>query len=337
MAKNLKPHHPVCITMYSEIEKLLQNHQTYLELWKTTFRDFVACASIPVLLTGNIPQQHINTAFTKACEEVHQAILNDSNSTNIELLQLAYALWSPMTATVFNNCALSAGPSQPTAKISATPSKKQKKSSPTSKVNSIPNRSVIVHKSKPKPTPEPVKAVSVSDTATVSQVTVADENIYDDLTEYRRTTEVLYHADRYITCSEPRCAMCDKMFRRVLLSPCVGHEPCVKSGWFPHVGVRLWAKIYKTHHDAGTLNIDVSAPVSKGRKAAIDAIRELDSRKAPSTISEEVELMDDEVPDRVSNWVDSSLHLEQNLPRFRRSGSEPPPATLPLRYAPYHK
>lgn len=41
-------------------------------------------------------------------------------------------------------------------------------------------------------------------------------------------------------CERVGCTTCESLFVSLFPTPCVGHSPCLPSGWFPHVGEVLW-------------------------------------------------------------------------------------------------
>lgn len=75
--------------------------------------------------------------------------------------------------------------------------------------------------------------------------------VYRELSNHLGASGVVFR-QAHIPCKVPKCEPCRSLARSVALTPCEGHLPCLKSGWFPHVGKGLW-RFYQQKHQAGEL------------------------------------------------------------------------------------
>jgi len=84
---------------------------------------------------------------------------------------------------------------------------------------------------------------------------IPSAEVYEELAQHFKNSKIPYSvgAQSYITCRKRGCKFCKDMFYHTHITRCdiYNHTPCVPSGFFPHIGMRLW-KILKRLHDSGT-------------------------------------------------------------------------------------
>lgn len=83
------------------------------------------------------------------------------------------------------------------------------------------------------------------------------EQVLKQLSELRLSTIKPLYRNKYhyyIRCRSSRCDFCLTMFYHMSLTSCIslhhGDIPCHHTGYFPHVGLRLWKQL-RTRHDSG--------------------------------------------------------------------------------------
>lgn len=84
------------------------------------------------------------------------------------------------------------------------------------------------------------------------------EKVYTDLEAIMlQGKEHVYAKCKFIDCQEVGCAFCRSLFSNFTLSRCKGHPKCTKSGWYPHLGPKMWAHLTRFHK---TNNLFIAKP-----------------------------------------------------------------------------
>lgn len=317
------------LTMYSHIKELLVEFPELLRLWETTYRETIASTEVKDLLSGSISDKLQHTAFTRACETTSAKATFDSSLSSFSLSQqsklasIATTLWNPLLAGSLSLMKVTTPTaSKPASKSRPTPKPDVKVKKPT-KMEARPSStrpppSIVVprkHQTTPRKPPS-----SFVDTATVVTENVSNPQIYQDLEDYRATHPLLFEKFTYITCHVPSCSTCDAIFRNISLTKCEtnGHDPCVPSGWFPHLGPKLWFKLVR-HHYTGQLDFSELPSLSKGRIMSIRAY--LDVHDDVANISDLSSIASACPISRTASWIETADR--EMSPSKRKCSSEP--------------
>lgn len=323
------------LTMYEHIKTVLVHFPELQNLWETTYREHLVCVDIRRLLQGEITNFDQKNAFTKACEVTSEkaALMSSLSKSTLEALSLntiATTLWNPLFAGTlkaqFDNPSTSAqAPLASTSQQAYERPKYKKSVKVTPSTNAVPKSNIQTSKPKldiNKPEPFIPKATSFVDTATTSSAPINKSRIYVDLATFANSTTSLYgHLPLSVKCSKPNCPQCKHAFEFMRLTSCasLAHPPCVPSGWFPHIGSRLWAKL-KARHDNGSLDLrcrNNNDQLPSDRLQSIDEYQRLNRNqpsKPLSVVTEDASL-------RTRAWVDSTDDLPESVVGKRRRQS----------------
>lgn len=85
-------------------------------------------------------------------------------------------------------------------------------------------------------------------------IIIPTDDDFEILVSYLKSTDLLFAvpSQGHISCRQPGCKFCREMFCNTDVTSCgkYDHKNCTKSGFFPHVGIKLW-KILRSKHNSG--------------------------------------------------------------------------------------
>lgn len=312
--------------MYNSTRTTLADYPELLSFWESTYRDLIASSDISDLLTSKITEQTQYNAFTKAMEltSIRATELSHHHSSSSshygKLVSIATTLWNPLLATSLSvmKVHLSPPPVVSPAKASSpktvVPKQKQMNAKSVSKPGARPSPKITCYVPSAN-----APSVSFKDTATVSNIPHDTDQVYDDLKSYINDNPLLYKKFRYIRCKTNHCQKCRTIFSNTQLTSCAiaGHSPCVPSGWFPHVGGRLWG-ILRPSHDNDSLDFSDTPPVVEGRLMSFSEYR--GQHEVQDITEEEVQ---EAISNRTESWAAECESISLS-PRKRRASSLPP-------------
>lgn len=183
---------------------------------------------IKQLVTGIIPSKVLHNALSAALISTSAEADKEYDVTGeLKYRDIANKLWNPFTSSLISVSVTNAVTENVATPPSAPPHD-------TKKVKRLVD--------KPGDEGQPVSELSAK------QISSINTALVDILGTRKRVFRTPGHP--HIKCDKLRCTFCVALFERTTLTKCVGHKPCCKVGWYPHVGTGLWSMI-KSRHNTG--------------------------------------------------------------------------------------
>lgn len=191
--------------------------------FEDTFRSIYSSISLPLLLSGKIPQSQISTLLTSSLEATAQYCLEKSDHDHDPTYRdIANMLWNPLTATLF--------------KVIASTCKT---------ANDLP-KALQSRTTRDKVKPKPVDLPSTQISAVrhrLKEITLTKTHVYKT------------PGHMHVKCDTANCEFCKHLFNNLNITKCEGHKRCSKVGWYPHIGPALWQMLRKKHANKAIPNL----------------------------------------------------------------------------------
>lgn len=210
-------------------------------------------------------------------------------------------IWNPVSAALFNclMAQLSASapdPGGPRSRPRETKPKqgKSKAKQPQTNASASTAPAAASTAEKPKPVLKAVRPTSKSRSEArghhPNPATLSDEDVSSIRSQIsdalQKPSRHPFSAQPAVTCKAPSCKFCIAMAKHLHLSPCTIHigPSCHPSGWWPHVGRKLWSMVKRSHDSGQNYVPKVTAPRDDQLRSIACSVQSPHKRKcfAPS-------------------------------------------------------
>lgn len=207
------------------------------EAFESNSKDILLLEDLPNILSGNIHPLTTVNAMRHGLKALQDYPASGDFSS---------PYWNPVTAALLNcveqlvrSSALSNrtttrakhSPSTATSSSKRTPDRETAVRPPVVKPPSTKSTRCLVSTA---PLPSPEKIVSIREQLRLRYEAAALHPFSN-------------HAHVLRDCVNASCAICRDLYMKLSISKCEGHTPCHSTGYFPHLGSRLWKRIRDTH------------------------------------------------------------------------------------------
>lgn len=229
-----------------------------------------------ILMDGVIPPKILINLLSNSLQSTSNLALDKYKlSQNIEFLHMSYQIWNPLLEVTLRDCR---------TLVSANGLEKTSSTKPSKhRVGSI-------------------SAAFEDLTIQESQVQRVRQQLKDHGSSAKRPFTNKFH--KHIDCSQDNCKFCVKLFHSVNITKCVGHKPCHKTGFYPHIGQPLWCML-KNKHNKSDCNL-LPKPCKPGEIKALNQDEDKCEKEFSATTS----------------WADECSNAYSDLPFSERSNEE---------------
>lgn len=240
--------------IFESVSSLTEKDPILSQAFEQSFRESLSSLDMQILLSGPIPVEIFRSILSSSLQytSTHSLQLFESTSDK-RYERLHHQLWNPLVSSLVSSISASSLGNRPFHQQSST---------------------------------SKVRAGSITACfAALSLTTSEEEEIRQKLSDYSQKSNRLYNTKfhAHISCKTDRCRFCYAMFTHVNITKCVGHKPCHRSGYFPHVGTPLWSMIRKKH-TSGSCQFKVK-PCQSGEIKALAITSLEDTPEYDSSIS----------------------------------------------------
>lgn len=203
--------------LISTLTTLTKGETFLIHEFEKHFRSCISSLDIQTLLDGPIPQHITQNILSSSLQHLSEYAYKQFEDTNKPIYQqLAAQLWNPLIVELLLHVGLGSV---------------EQERRPSTQTTKIRNGSMQKAFSK--------LEISNDDASRVRS----------ELRKYTSKVKQPYQNrfHKHISCERKDCNFCLTMFKTVNITKCVGHKPCHKTGYYPHVGTSLWSMIKKRH------------------------------------------------------------------------------------------
>lgn len=202
------------------LSQITNSDAELLKHFEDTFRFAISSLDMQILMDGIIPPKILLNVLQNSLKSTSQlAFEKSTTSHNSNFLHMSFQIWNPLLEVTIRDCKtlLSA------SRLENTPSKQPSKN----KVGSI--------------------AAAFED---LKIDEVQSNQIRILLKEHGASTKRPFAGKfhKHIQCSKDNCNFCKTLYHSVNITKCVGHKPCHRSGYYPHIGHPLWCMLKNKHN-----------------------------------------------------------------------------------------